>query len=355
MGNSNGELADYWELINSNEQLAGGFIWEFCDHSIKTDKGYLFGGDFGEIEHDENFCVDGMLTSDRKIKSGALEIKAVYGGKLRSEKKPVKFPEVSFSEKKVSIDVNGKTGEITSVIVEGKEVLRSPISINISRYIDNDMLNKCNYWDKYKIFEATQRTISSKYRNNKWEFQGVVAADCLDPLVSYKLSYEIKNNALIIGLKYIISDYIKKLPRIGLEFAVDKLNENFTYIGFGPNESYCDKKLSCEYGMYQGSVTDNYTRYVRPQESGSHFGTGFFSVDGLFTVVADKDFSFSVNPYSTKQIIESKHDFELPAVEFTNVCIDLFMRGVGTNSCGPDTNPEHEVPKSGENTIKIFF
>ena len=55
---------------------------------------YYYGGDFGEKEHDGNFCCDGLLTPDRKIKSNALEMKAVYGGKIKSEITDVAIPEI---------------------------------------------------------------------------------------------------------------------------------------------------------------------------------------------------------------------------------------------------------------------
>ena len=85
MGNSCGDIAEYWDMIYNNEQMMGGFIWEWADHGIKTDQGFLYGGAFKEAEHDGNFCADGLLTPDRKLKSNALEMKAVYSGKTHSE------------------------------------------------------------------------------------------------------------------------------------------------------------------------------------------------------------------------------------------------------------------------------
>jgi len=93
MGNSCGDIAEYWDMIYNNEQMLGAFVWEWADHGIKTEKGFLYGGDFNETEHDGNFCADGLLTPDRKLKSNALEMKAVYGGKTRSEVQVVDIPE----------------------------------------------------------------------------------------------------------------------------------------------------------------------------------------------------------------------------------------------------------------------
>jgi beta-galactosidase len=65
MGNSNGSLADYWEAIEANEGLQGGFIWEWKDHGILADREgetfYAYGGQFGDEPNDANFVADGMV------------------------------------------------------------------------------------------------------------------------------------------------------------------------------------------------------------------------------------------------------------------------------------------------------
>lgn len=84
MGNGPGDLEDYWRLFYSEERIAGGFIWEWCDHGIekgRTEDGrimYGYGGDFGEDMHDGNFCLDGLVYPDRTPHTGLLEAKQVY-------------------------------------------------------------------------------------------------------------------------------------------------------------------------------------------------------------------------------------------------------------------------------------
>ena len=119
MGNSCGDLAQYWELIYNHPQMMGAFVWEWADHAVKTKKGWCYGGDFGEDIHDGNFCCDGLLTPDRKLKSSALEMKAVYGGKLKSEKKTLKIPVEASTKKEVKISFNTDTGGVNSIKVGG--------------------------------------------------------------------------------------------------------------------------------------------------------------------------------------------------------------------------------------------
>ena len=84
MGNGPGDLEDYWEAIYSNDHVSGGFVWEWCDHSVplgKTPDGrvkYGYGGDWGERHNDGNFCCDGLVWPDRTPHSGLKELKQVY-------------------------------------------------------------------------------------------------------------------------------------------------------------------------------------------------------------------------------------------------------------------------------------
>lgn len=79
MGNGPGDVCDYWEVIYKQKKLIGGCIWEWADHTVIEDGVCKYGGDFeGELTHDGNFCVDGMVFCDRKLKSGSLEVKAAY-------------------------------------------------------------------------------------------------------------------------------------------------------------------------------------------------------------------------------------------------------------------------------------
>ena len=84
MGNGPGDLEDYRNIFYSSDRFMGGFIWEWCDHSVpcgKTDDGrikYGYGGDFGERHNDGNFCMDGLCYPDRTPHTGLKEVKQVY-------------------------------------------------------------------------------------------------------------------------------------------------------------------------------------------------------------------------------------------------------------------------------------
>ncbi|MFE9613992.1 glycoside hydrolase family 2 TIM barrel-domain containing protein [Streptomyces sp. NPDC006012] len=82
MGNGPGAFDQYEELVHRYPRLHGGFVWEWRDHGIltKTPDGrpyYAYGGDFGEVVHDSNFVMDGMLLSNDIPTPSLHEFKAV--------------------------------------------------------------------------------------------------------------------------------------------------------------------------------------------------------------------------------------------------------------------------------------
>ena len=85
MGNSVGNLQDYWDLIEKYDALQGGCIWDWVDQGILTtnengEKYWAYGGDFGPdtVPSDGNFCNNGLVDPDRGVKPHLIEVKKVY-------------------------------------------------------------------------------------------------------------------------------------------------------------------------------------------------------------------------------------------------------------------------------------
>ncbi len=85
MGNSVGNLQDYWDVIEKYKHLQGGFIWDWVDQGLaavneKEKKYWAFGGDFGatHLYNDGNFCINGLVNPDRTLHPSIFEVKKVY-------------------------------------------------------------------------------------------------------------------------------------------------------------------------------------------------------------------------------------------------------------------------------------
>ena len=83
MGNSTGNMKEFWDIFRSRDRLIGGCIWDFKDQGIlkKDSTGkefYAYGGDFGDKPNDGNFCINGIVASDGRPKAAIYECKRVY-------------------------------------------------------------------------------------------------------------------------------------------------------------------------------------------------------------------------------------------------------------------------------------
>ncbi|NLG27413.1 MAG: DUF4981 domain-containing protein, partial [Chloroflexi bacterium] len=82
MGNSVGNLPEYWQAVRTHRRLGGGFIWDWVDQGIlqTTPEGvdwYAYGGDFGDQPNDANFCINGLVMPDRQPHPSLAEYKKV--------------------------------------------------------------------------------------------------------------------------------------------------------------------------------------------------------------------------------------------------------------------------------------
>lgn len=82
MGTGPGGLSEYQNLFNSYPRLVGGFVWEWLEHGIFTELGDQtitnYGGDFGEVLHDGNFVIDGLVSADRTPRSQLADLAQVF-------------------------------------------------------------------------------------------------------------------------------------------------------------------------------------------------------------------------------------------------------------------------------------
>jgi beta-galactosidase len=103
MGNSNGNLADYWRVIDAHDNLSGGFIWDWVDQGLleHDEEGvpyWTYGGDYGpaNVPSSGNFCLNGIVFPDRDVQPAFWEVKRVY--------QHVKFEALSLDRGLIRVD-----------------------------------------------------------------------------------------------------------------------------------------------------------------------------------------------------------------------------------------------------------
>ena len=78
MGNSCGNLQEYWDVIYADSSIVGAAIWDWVDQGLRVGGGFLYGGDFGDKPNDGPFCINGLIAPDRKPHPHYYEVQYVY-------------------------------------------------------------------------------------------------------------------------------------------------------------------------------------------------------------------------------------------------------------------------------------
>ena len=142
-----------------------------------------------------------------------------------------------------------------------------------------------------------------------------------------------------------------KLRRAGVVMYLDPKYDKVNYYALGPWENYNDRHDGCLTGRYETTVQQMLTQYMKPQSCGGREQvreiTFTDSAGCGLRVETEGDVSFSALPYTDAELMNAKHQWELPAMKRIVVHFDAVTRGVGNASCGADvdTLPQYRVPK----------
>jgi len=256
---------------------------------------------------------------------------------------------ISFRE--CTVKIGKASGLIESITAAGKEMLASPIRPTIWRApTDNDRKAR-RAWQASGY--DTERTVCTSFKLHK---EGVSAsADATleirnaeaAVLATVDISYSFGEfDGISVECHATVAEGLPPLPRFGFGMKMPEGAECVSYFGYGPYESYEDKRLASRLGLFATTATDNFTDYIKPQENGAHYGCRFANISyhfGQGLYFSAEKFSLSVSHYSPKQLTEVAHSFELVPERETTVIIDYRNAGIGSASCGPTLLPEYTI------------
>jgi len=155
---------------------------------------------------------------------------------------------------------------------------------------------------------------------------------------------------LLVTNQVIIANGIIDLPRVGIELCLNSSLVHLEWYGRGPWENYPDRKSSALIGHYTSTVDEQYVPYIMPQEHGHKTDARWLSLcdhDGRgIKVEGNPTFEFSASHYMSNDLYTARHTYELSPRSETWLNIDRCIRGLGTASCGPDTEDQYRLLKS---------
>ncbi len=162
-------------------------------------------------------------------------------------------------------------------------------------------------------------------------------------LVNYSF---LSDGTMRIATEANIANDITYLPRFGFVFPLVEGFEDVRYFGFGPYESYEDKRQASHLSLFRTTATKNFEPYVRPQENSAHFGCRYADIatpEGQGIFFGAKEFSLSVSHFSPEYLTNIKHNFELVPEHHTTLIVDYRNSAIGSNSCGPALHPSLRI------------
>ncbi len=267
--------------------------------------------------------------------------------------KPKALYEVSAEENGAEISVTAgetvytfskKSGVLTQITDNGKEMLVSPVYPNIWRApTDNDRVIK-QKWEAEGFDKAETKCygISVIKDGDAVKVVSEVSLGARARLVILKarITYTVDGSGMLtVSTDAEVRKEATFLPKFGYDFTLCENTENYSYFGYGPMESYSDKRLAARMGCFCGKVSDSIEHYVYPQENCSHYNTLEATVKSMaghgLKFECENGFSFRASHYSAAQLTSANHDYELKPSENTFVSIDYKQSGIGSNSCGP--------------------
>ena len=297
------------------------------------------------------------------------------GNKNYTGYRPQKAGETTFT-------VDKQTGALTSLNLNGKELLATPLTLSLYRpATDNDNRDKngARLWRDAGLDCLTQKVVSLKESKTSTtarveilnaKTQRVGIADFV-----YSLD---RNGALKVHTTFQPdTTIVKSMARLGLTFRVSNAYDQVSYLGRGDNETYIDRNQSGKIGVYQTTPERMFHYYVAPQSTIDRNQSGKIGVyqttpermfhyyvapqstsnrtdvrwvkladtsgEGIF-VESDRAFQFSIIPFSDVLLEKARHINELERDGLLTVHLDAEQAGVGTATCGPGVLPQYLVP-----------
>lgn len=237
-----------------------------------------------------------------------------------------------------------RTGTFRSMVLRQQNMLVKPMEFNIWRAPTDNDRNIRTDWEAAGYDRHTVRvySVSAEVSGGiaRISCKLSVSAVFIQRILDIDARWEIGADGKIrMTLHCLRNAELPYLPRFGLRLFLPKGYENVEYFGYGPNESYIDKRRSSYWGKFRDTVRGMHEDYLKPQENGSHCGCGYLSLSAEgaepFRARGAEPFSFHASHYAQEELTRKRHHFELREADFTELCLDYKNSGVGSNSCGP--------------------
>ena len=138
-----------------------------------------------------------------------------------------------------------------------------------------------------------------------------------------------------------VAEGLPSLARIGMVLHLDEQSDQVNWFGRGPHENYPDRQASAHIGDWQLPLAELHTPYIFPCENGLRCDTRELQLGGL---QVSGQFHFRVSPFSTRQLADTRYQYQLQAEEGLFLHLDGFHMGIGgDDSWSPSVHTDYQL------------
>ena len=384
MGNSCGNLQEYWDVIYADSSICGAAIWDWVDQGLLKDGYYAYGGDYGDKPNLDAFCINGLIAPNRKPHPHYYEVQYVY--------QPLKFSLEGDDIRIINRDFFTSIDEydiIRDTVIVGTERLlniyaclkedkpwakkgfvvareqfvlqpwewKQPIPKGSGKGSVTIDGNNLTSWivDGHEVLQAPLEPYFWKPENDNqhaahFAEQSAVWKEVRDVTVNYTV---IDDRTIRVDVDYRpTTANLPLMPKFGMRM---RLPANFTqikYYGRGPWENYPDRKGSAFLNVYEMPLSDYETDYIHPQDNGNRCDIRWFEIssensenseysDYALRIEGPQPLCIRAWDYGEEDLEGVRHPNDIQRGRFVNLNIDLTVHGVG----GADTWGKHTLPQ----------
>lgn len=396
MGNSCGNLQEYWDVIYSDSSICGAAIWDWVDQGIEKDGTYLYGGDFGDKPNDGQFCLNGLLAPDRTPHPHYYEVQKVYQPLqfLREPDGTIRIVNrdsfTTVDEYDITYDTLRYDSEmvlnVSAHLKEDKPWAKKGFTIAREQFV----LQAWNWKNKAEVatplhHKEKQETKSFTISGNaltSWIVNGhEVLQAPLEPyfwkpendnqsaagfarrtaiwkeVKDVKVNYTIINDhSILVEVDYQPAAQDRPvMPKFGMRMRLPANYTAITYYGRGPWENYPDRKRSAFLGKYQMPLSAYETDYLHPQDNGNRCDIRWFEISSAPAAVGSpaartlriegcQPLCIRAWDYGEEDLEGVHHPSDIQHGRFVNLNIDANIHGVGgTDTWGKRTLPQYTI------------
>ena len=333
MGNSMGNLQEYWDIIYADSTIVGAAIWDWADQglakpidgsplrysaalALQPDEFWAYGGDFGDKPNDGRFLINGIVGPDRKPHPHYYEVQHVY--------QPLHFERgddgtvhiinrdcfTDINEYDISYDTLHYGSETLLNIAarlrrdmpwarKGFAVAREqfvlepyafPAKADLMKHAKTDLTQHAGAGVKGRSFAVSGNALTSwivggsellqaplepyfwKPENDNQSAAGFARRTAMWKEVrDVEVHYTaLDEHSILVEMDYQPASQDRPvMPKFGMRMRLPADFTQVCYYGRGPWENYPDRKRSALLGEYTMPLSDFQTEYIHPQDNGN--------------------------------------------------------------------------------------